>query len=276
MNESVPGGIPEKSGSIFDIRWDETNEAKNTANYRGISILAILALFFGFLSLTIFLSWGWFFVPVLAIVLSLLALHSIKKSEGSLFGGSLVYLGLFVAVFSVVTYVAVWETYKYYIIREAIPYAKSYVEFVTNEYDLIAIQQRGRPYWARSNPPYTALWEKAAASEMGMGRESITTEANDPCRRTLMALKDKASISFYKVGYYYRDNDNSDVVSLRLAVTYPGDEGKETFFVDLVLQRVIREEDVTAEKIKKKYAGWQINSLTGPVLPAEFDGKEKT
>ncbi|MCL2347341.1 MAG: hypothetical protein FWC50_03665 [Planctomycetaceae bacterium] len=284
-NESVSGGVLEKSGSIFDVHWNETSETKNAASYRSVSILAILALIFGVLSFTMFLSWGWFFVPVTAVVLSFLALHAIKKSEGSLFGGSLAHLGLFLAVFSVFAYVTVWKSYEYYIVRESIPYAKSYVEFITKEYDLIAINQYGRPYWARSNPPYTALWEKTVANEMG--QESMTMESRDPCRRTLMALKDKASVSFHKVKYYARDKDNNDVVCLQLAVTYPankgdngnennGDESKETFFVDLTLQRVVREEENTAEKTRKKYAGWEVKSLKGPVLPVEFGGKEET
>jgi len=91
-----------------------------------------------------------------------------------------------------------------------------------------------------------------------------------------MALKDKASVSFYKVKNYTCDNDNNDVVCLQLAVTYPGSEGKETFFVDVTLQRVLREEENTAAKTKRKYAGWQVTSLTGPVLPVEFSSKEKT
>jgi len=38
---------PEKSGSIFDVKWNDASEFPTVAEYRTISVPSILALLFG-------------------------------------------------------------------------------------------------------------------------------------------------------------------------------------------------------------------------------------
>jgi len=268
-----------KTGSIFDVKWNETTEVPEVASYRTLSVVALLAMLFGMLSPTVLISWGFVFIPIIALVLAIWSLLAIQKSDGMLFGKTLAYLGIAVAVSVVVFNVSLWQTYQRRIVHESLAAADAYFAMFAEakkdpENALMILSDAKRPYWQRrGKAAIRSAWEALDKDEFA--QEDMQGVVNDQCFRTLLALGDKAKASFYKVkSYYYNSSNSTDYVTLTYAITYPNSENKpETFFVNLTMQRFHDEDSTTVANKKTKRGGWAVSSCKGPILPVEFGGK---
>jgi len=270
---------PQKSGSIFDVKWNDASELPTVAEYRTISVPSLLALLFGLLTPLVLMNWGFVFIPILSFVLAFYALYAIANSDGMRFGRPLAWTAIFLSLCFVVANVSLWEAYKSRVIREAIDFSGSYFKLIASakddpEIDILTIRDMRSPYWQRSVAPLKDRWKALEKDEFS--QEDLSMFANDITLRTLMALGDGASVTFYQVkSYTYDKGKNEDYVTLVYAVTYENsDKEKETFFVDLTVKRVPGEDTTTVANQKKKMGGWTVQNMKGPVTPKEFGGKD--
>lgn len=287
MTENNDPKAPQ-TGSIFDVKWNETDEMPTVTEYRTLSISGLLALLFGLFSPLVLVSWGFIFLPILAVILAFAALYVIEKSDGMKIGRPLAWMALFLSLCFVVLTFVLWENYKSRMVREAIQFGGIYFELLAHEktdpeIDLLRVRDMRAPYWHRSKASLEDRW-RAIDKDM-MGQEDVGMTANDICLRTMLALGQNAKATFYKVdSYFYDKKQNLDYVTLIYAVTYSenipsGDsdkaaEEKKTFFVKLTVKRFHREDTTTIANQKTKMGGWAVSDLSGPVLPEEFaDGQ---
>jgi len=281
---------PEKSGSVFDVKWNDTNELPMVANYRKISVPGVLAFLFGLVSPLVLINWGFVFLPLVAAVLAFLALYQISQSDGMVFGRPFAWIAIFLSFCIVVGNYSCWEAYKGRIFREAMDFSDSYFELINRvksetgkidfnnidssefknkhydpEVDILSIKDMRSPYWQRSHEPLKDRWIAVAKSDMA--QEDVGPFSQNPTLRILLELGDKAKITFYKVKSFTRDKMNSaDLVTLIYAVTYKNDNEKpETFFVELSLKRWQERDSNTVAVNKTSLAGWSVDALKGPV-----------
>lgn len=267
---------PSKSGSLFDMKWNETNEIPTVSEYRTLSIPCLLAFLAGLLSPLVLISWGLVFLPILALALALAGLYGVERSEGMQFGKPLAWSGVFLAICFSVMNVTLWEAYKSNVIREAIVFADHYFELYDRgpddpELDILHVHDMRSPYWLRSAMPIEDRWK--AIEKDTLTQEDIGGYSGQLPERTLMALGGRAVPTYYSVKSY--GYAGSDYVTLVYAITYETDaKEKETFFLELRLKRTHGEDTTTIANQKIKRGGWSVESLKAPVLPKEFGGKE--
>ena len=268
-----------KSGSLFDIKWNETNEIPSSVEYRTLSIPCLLALLFGLLSPLVLIHWGFVFIPIFAVVFAVIGLVGIAGSEGMRFGKPLAWSALFLSICFVVMNVTLWEAYKGRMIREAIEFAGSYFEIYNRspdgeKLDLFHVQDMQWPYWQRSAIPHEDRW-KALDKDM-MAQEDMSVSAEVLEMRTLMALGDRATPTYYSVkSYSYDTSNNLNYVTLVYAITYVTDtKEKETFFLELAVKKIRGEDATTIANQKKKIGGWAVHSLKKSDVPKELEGNK--
>ena len=268
-----------KSGSLFDIKWNETNEIPSVAEYRTLSIPCLLALLFGLLSPLVLIHWGLVFMPIFAILLAAIGLVGVTNSEGMRFGRPLAWLAIFLSICFVVMNITLWESYKSRVVREAIDFAGSYFEIYNRspddeKLDLFHVQDMQRPYWQRSTTPLEDRW-KALDKDM-LSQEDMSAFAEELEMRTLMTLGNRAVPTYYSVkSYIYDTSSNTDYVTLVYAITYETDtKEKETFFLELAVKRMRGEDTTTIANQKKKMGGWGVYSLKKSYVPKEFEGRQ--
>jgi len=268
-----------KSGSLFDIKWNDTNEIPSAAEYRTLSISCLLALLLGLLSPLVLINWGFVFIPIFAIVLAAIGLVVIANSEGMRFGKPLAWSAIFLSICFVTMNVTLWEAYKSRVIREAIDFAGSYFEIYNRspeagKLDIFHVQDMQIPYWRRSTAPLEDRW-KALDKDM-MSQEDMSAFAEASEMRTLMALGNRAVPTYYSVkSYIYDTSNNIDYVTLIYAITYETDtKEKETFFLELTVKRIQGEDVTTIASQKKKMGGWAVHSLKKSDVPMEFESPQ--
>jgi len=269
----------QKSGSIFDVKWNDAGELPAVKEYRTLCVPSLLALLFGLLTPLVLVNWGFVFIPILALVLAFFALYLIAGSDGMQFGKPLAWAAIFLSLCFVTANFSLQASYKSRVIREAVEFGGSYFELVARSkndptVDILSIRNMQSPYWQRSVAPLEDQWKAFEKNEFG--QEDLSMFANDITLRTMMALGDNAKASFYKVKSHAHDRGrDNDYVTLVYAVTYKNDNGdNETFFVDLTVKRFQGEEETSVGNQKKKMSGWAVQGVKGPVLPKEFGGKE--
>ena len=272
---------PDKSGSIFEIRWNDASETPTVEEYRTLCVPSLLALLFGLLTPLVMLNWGFVFLPILSLILAFYALYVIAHSDGMRFGRPLAWGAIFLSFCFVTANLSLWEAYKSRLILEAREFAGSYFELIARAkddptIDILTLRDMQSPYWGRSVTPLEDRWKTLAKDEFA--QESLSMITSDLTLRTLMELGFGAKATFYNVKSYACDKSrHEDFVTLVYAVTYDNDnKDKETFFVDLTVKRNQGEDAATVANQKKKMGGWSVQGMKGPATPKEFGGKEKT
>jgi hypothetical protein len=272
---------PQKSGSIFDVKWNDASEIPTVAEYRTLCVPSLLALLFGLLTPLILISWGFVFLPILTLLLAFYALYLIASSDGMRFGRPLAWTAIFIAICFVVANFFLWEAYKGRMIREAIEFAGSYFDLIARdkddpEIDILTIRDMRSAYWHRSVASTEDRWK--AMEKDQFGQEDLSGTTGDITLRTLMELGTGAVATYYKVkSYIYDKGRNQDYVTLVYAVTYENaGKEKETFFLDITVKRTQNEDSTTVANQKKKMGGWSVEGMKGPVLLKEFGGKEES
>lgn len=256
------------TGSIFAPLWTEA-ESEPIVEYRSFSISALLTLIFGVLSLTLLFHWGFFFIPILAILFGGVALLRFRFYGNMLFGKSMIFLGLFFTLFFSTFYFTYWFTYERILIRQAKAFAPLVFDTLKDDdipgyFDI----QRARFHRSKVNVDIRERWKSLGKDEMEV--ETIESVLNDPLIRTLIALGDQADIAFVKVANLY--HVATPEIGLMYSVTYPGKNGKETFFMNVWLARNQQEEKVQGKTVPQ--ASWRLLRLQAPVLPKELGGND--
>ena len=248
------------SDSIFKTRWNDASESE--ASYSRLSVTALLSVCFGWGAWLVYFTPWFFFLGVIAILLSLVALWMIHRAEGTLTGTPLAYVGLCSAVVALVSIFLFWQTYQYGVRREADQFFRLWFAAV-QQGDIPQAKEYQFFYMQRSNAANADEWWQAQYGEKHAHR-AIHRFVENKLVRVLMALGEDAKVSYYKTLEYHSEPE-SDMISSIYAVTFPAESGEtETFFVRIHGTRAY------PANPDFKNAGWRIESTPAFYLPDEF------
>jgi hypothetical protein len=245
--------------SIFRTSWNDASEGE--ASYTRPSVAALLSVVFGLGTFLVYFTPWFFFLGVIAILLSLIALWMIHRAEGTLSGTSFAYFGLCCAVVALVSVFLFWQTYQYGIRRESDQFFRLWFAAVQNG-DIPQAKEYQFIYTRRSNAATAEEWWQAQYGEKNAHRAAHQFVENKLVR-VLMALGSDAKVSYYKTLSFYSEPE-SDTISSVYAVTFPAESGEtETFFVRIHGTRLYPSEP------DFKHAGWRLEGTPAFYLPDE-------
>ena len=249
------------SDSIFKTHWNDASEAE--ANYTRLCIPALVSAFLGVGTFLVYFTPWFFFLGVLAILLGLFALWAIRNAEGILTGTTLAYFGLCSAIIALISVIVFWSAYQYGVRREADQFFRLW---------FVAVQQGNIPrakeyqsiYAHRSKAADAEEWWKDQYGEK-YAHKAIHSYIENKLIRVLIALGNKANISYYKTLSIESEREADMVVSV-YAISFPAESGEiKTFFVKISGKRIY-----PAESTNFKAAGWRLEGIPTLYLPDNF------
>ena len=249
--------------SIFKTVWNDASEAE--ATYTRLCVPALLAALFGMGAFLVYFSPWFFFIGVIAMLLGLIALGAIRKGEGILTGTLLAYLGLCGGIVALVSVTCFWQAYQFGVRREADQFFRLWFTAVQQGAEGIPqAKELSAIYSHRSRAASAEEWWGNQYSEKYAHRD-LHRYVENALVKVLMALGDKATVSYYKTLNMVSERD-SDTVASVYAVTFPAESGgTETFFVRISGKRMYppKSQDFKA-------AGWRLEGMPLFYLPDEF------
>jgi len=249
------------SDSIFKTSWNDASEVE--ASYTRLCVPALLSVFFGLGTFLVYLTPWFFFLGVIAILLSFVALWMIRSADGTLTGTPLAYVGLCSAVVALVSIFLFWQTYQYGIRREADQFFHLWFAAVQRG-DIPQAKEYQSIYAQRSKADDAEKWWKAQY-ENKYAHHAIHRYVENKLIRVLTALGDQATVSLYKTLSVHSEQESDSVASV-YAVTFPAESGEtETFFVRIYGKRLY-----PSNSSDFKAAGWRIEGTPAFYLPDEF------
>lgn len=250
--------------SIFKTTWNDASEGDTL--YTRPSVPAVLAAFFGLGTFFVYFAPGFFFLGVIAILLSLFALWTIRNAEGALTGTAFAHFGLGSAVVALVSVVVFWSAYQYGVRREADQFFRLWFAAV-QQGDIPQAKEYQKIYSHRAKASQAEEWWKAQYEEK-FAHRGVHLYVEDKLIRILMAFGGQAKISYYKTLSIASERDFDEVVSI-YAVTFPTESGgMETFFIRIGGKRIY------PSGMDFKSAGWRLEGMPAFYLPDEFKKKE--
>jgi hypothetical protein len=248
--------MPDRPASpIFDVADEEVTR------YRAISPLAVISLLAGLLSPLALFGLVLWFVPLVAVVLSAIALGQIANRWPTLVGHRLAMAGLMLGVAMLVAAPVDDQVFHYFLRRQARQFAGTWIEAV----------RQGEVYKAHQlmvDPRRRLLLEVNLADHYRNyepSRRQLRETLDQPTVRTLFALGKAANIRFYETATEGHD-EGSDLVQQIYAVTYPDEQNQlTTFFIAIQLRRTVD------SSIRR--ASWTVAHVEGGVHPTEWADK---
>ncbi|MBL9124293.1 MAG: hypothetical protein JNG90_11720 [Planctomycetaceae bacterium] len=221
-----------------------------------VSALAVVALVVGVLSFLAFVNPVMWFVPLLGLGISLVAIWRVNQYWPELAGGALAWAGLGLALLAGVaapTQNLVRTSIAAY---EAQQYADLFFEYLRKDEPQHAFQMTLE---SEVRQPFDErLWEKYRAS--GERTKALREFVDEPTVRALLALGDRAQVRYYERERHERRAAQELFMNV-YAVTWTDDAGqKRSFFVRLAL---VRRRDTNGEM------GWYAR-IGGPIRPPAF------
>jgi hypothetical protein len=246
--------------SLFTTTWNDASENEEVS-YRRLSVTALVALFIGVLSFVIYFSVWFFFIAVIGIVLALIAVWSIRRSEGLLFGRGLAHCGLALSIIALVSVSVLWPYYLYELRLEGNRFFRIWLTAL-QENNLPLAKGMSSPYWERPSIDDEESWWKSQYADKWK-HKSIHGYTDNKLVRTLLALGTKAEITYCKTLASVVGDGKDTVVSV-YAVTYLSESGeKETFFLRMTGVRQYPTKDI-------KNAGWSLDPFPEFYVPDEY------
>ena len=251
------------SDSIFKAHWNDASEMEYS--YTRLCVSALVSACFGLGAFLVYFTPWFFFLGVVAILLSLFALVAIRNAEGMLTGTFLAYFGLCCAIVALVSVTVFWATYQYGVRREADQFFRLWFAAV-QQGDIPRAKEYHNIYSHRSKAANAEEWWKAQYEDK-YTHKAVHQYVEDRLFRVLLALGDKAKVSYYKTAGVYSERE-SDSVVLIYAVSFPTEwNTTETFFISIAGKRVYP----PASTIFRA-AGWRLDGAPAFsfYLPDEF------
>ncbi|MDR0609149.1 MAG: hypothetical protein LBG58_03490 [Planctomycetaceae bacterium] len=245
--------------SLFSSTWN--NASEEDVLYTRLSVPALLAALFGVTSFLVFMTPWFFFLSILGILFSFIAIWSIGKAEGSLTGLRFAQFGLCSSIVSLTAVAILWPTYHYGVRCEADRFFRIWFDAL-GQNNIPLAKGLTSPYWERPASDKPEEWWKKQY-ENNFLHKSIHTYTENKLIRVLLALGDKAKVSYYKTLSVTTGEEKDTVVTL-YAVSFQNDNGKtETFFVKMTGKRSFPSGDI-------KSAGWALEGIPTFVVPDEL------
>ena len=277
-NANPKSETPETAGepirkSLFSTHWESVEEAQEVASYSQWSLLAMLSLLCGVISLMAFLYSNCIFIAAIGILLSIWAYFHVKQSQGALIGSKAALLGLSLSIIALVGVTTMWSYYQYTVRTEANRFFRIWFDAVKTK-NIRLVTEMKNPAWYRKLDTDLEDWWKSKLTYKGeMDKEAVdmfVSNLNDPCMKTLWALGDRADVSYYKtIHNSYYDSKDTVVALYAVTVAKPDDVNDcETFFVRFGAERVKNPKDETQ-------LGWSTSGFPSLLkeLPEELKGK---
>jgi len=234
-------------------------EEADVATYHAVSGLAIAGLLLGLLApLALVVRAAWV-LAIAGVVVNVVALRRIAASAPALMGRKAALVGLTLSAIFFAAVPADWVAYRRLLREEARKSAAIWFDYLRTGQPHKAYQLTLGPT-SRDRLDDT-LWE--FFREGSEGRRELEGFIHRPEVRTLMALRDKATVRFYDTESQWADKD-VDHVYQTYAVTYSDSEGLRTFFIGLLMDRSV--------DAWTRHAYWQIDRIIGGVQPKWLGG----
>ncbi len=240
--------------------WSDGSDAEMP--YSRLSILALTAFCVSLLSLLVFLT-GWLaFLPFLAILLACVALRSIHRAEGALFGRALGQTALSLSIIAIVSF-SVWRPlYQSGIRHEADQFFRIWFQTIQDGNVPLGLEMQHYYYWGRGNHHLAEEWWPFQYNDE-FRHADLRSFLDNKIVRLLLALGEKADIRFYKTLSQTTQPSKNEVQSI-YSVTYEDEAGaKKTFFVKMVGEKAYPEGAFRA-------AGWRLTPYPAFFVPEEF------
>ncbi|MCA9247267.1 MAG: DUF4190 domain-containing protein [Planctomycetales bacterium] len=231
------------------------------AEYKTLSVPAVIALILGLLSPIAWIGPVLWIVPGAGIALAVLALRSIARRPASLTGRKTAIVGLALSLLFGSATLSRAASRTWWLRSEARQVAAQWI-------DLLATDQPARAHrWTL--PPEKrpvdddSLWTfyQTTADAQESLREFV---AQRPIRY-LLAHGDQVQVRFWMAEDPGPAHDGADLVRLYYAVTDERAEGKQSFFLRLVMRREVGVADPGA---------WTMSEVRGGVNPFESDSSQ--
>lgn len=248
------------SESLFSQSWNDASE--EDVSYTRMSILALISLFFGIGSFLIYCSFWFGFIGLIGIVIALLAIILIRRSEGTVTGIVTAQTGLCLSLVSLISVALFWPCYQYGVQREADQFFRIWFAAAQND-NMPLAKGLTSPYWERPGVDDQEKWWKEQYANK-FAHQSIHNYVENRLTRTMFSFGKNAKVSYYKTLSATSAGDRDDVVNV-YAVSVPSEKGNpETFFVKMSGERSYPKGDV-------KSAGWKLTKEPEFYLPPEFE-----
>lgn len=222
--------------SLFSKKWQMADEfSTEDEPLKAISIPAILAFLGGLLSFLLFMSTYFFFVPILALMLAIIALIRIRVSSGNQIGEGLALAAIGLLVIPSIAVPIKDAIYKDRFVRDAQRFAAIWFETMASGNIFRVKQLNHVPHCVDSTMSEVNYWRQFLGDEMT--HEELHTFLADPLLLTLEALGHKAKATYYKTEAV-RLGSESEEILMTYAITYPNQANQpETFFVQINANR---------------------------------------
>jgi hypothetical protein len=237
--------------SVPDIHITAPDDAELAA-YRALSAQAVVGLLFGLLAPLALVDPLLWWIPMLGVLLSALAIRRIKRND-SLTGRKMATAGLVLSLLFGAAAPSDWLLYRRIVRNEARQFSWLWFEFLKQDEPQKAHQLTLAP--AVRQMLDHRLW--AFYRNDPKLRQALEGYVQAPLVRTLLALGPKAQVRFFDTAGQTRQDDN-DVVDELFAVTYEEDGENKSFFVAI---QAVRHKLATGE------ASWRITQAEGGVRP---------
>ena len=247
------------SESLFSKTWNEASE--EDVSYTRMSVLALISLLFGIGSFMVFLSTWFFFIGLIGILIALLAVCLIRRSEGTVTGIGTAHLGLCLSLVSLVSTAVLWPCYHYGLQKEADRFFRIWFQAAQDD-NIPLAKGLTSLYWERPGVEDPEKWWKDQY-ENRFAHRAIHSYVENRLMRTMFAYGKNAKISYFKTLDVSTEGEKDSVVTV-YAVTVLSEKGKpETFFVKMSGERILPKGDV-------KSAGWKLAKEPEFYLPPEY------
>jgi hypothetical protein len=225
------------------------------AEYRALSVSAVVGLIFGLLAPTALIGpllWG---VPLLGVLISAVALRRIARDAPLLVGRKAALAGLMLSILFAAAAPANWFLYRRLVRGEARQFAGQWFDFLAH----------GRPdeaYQLKIYPPYRQPFDdqlRVFYHDNPRWQKELDNFVGQPLTRALLALGQAARVRHFETSRQEHGGQRSVVYQV-YAVTYldEKDGRKKTFFVGLKLERV---------RLDNGRANWYITAIEVDFLP---------
>jgi hypothetical protein len=227
------------------------------AAYRTVSGAAVAGLILGLLAPAALVDPVAWCLPIAGILVSAYALLRVRRNAATLAGRKAALWGLGLSLCFAAMTAADWSYYRYCVRQEARQFAAMWFELLAESRPERAFQLSIDP--KHRQPLDDRLWEyyrNNAEVRRTLDRYVAPAKEGEkpPPIRTLLALGKTARVR-YLDSPLQANEDGSDLVDLRYAVTFDGAGGKKTFFLIVKLLRT---------KSGDGRANWKIHGCVSP------------
>lgn len=226
-----------------------------TESYRSVSVLAVCGLLFGLASILAWthpLLWS---IPLVGLVICALALRKLAHDAPNLVGWKAAWLGLALSLVLGSAAITRWTVHHFLVEREAVRVGEMWLEDLRAGKTYAAHQLTLVPMGRLATGSSLPAGYDDAPQLLAQYQEFVDSSLVKAIRR----IPGQPQFRLYEINKYQSAHDR-DRIEAVYAVTYEMDGKRRTFFVQMILHRLVNRSDGKA--------GWQIVPINNAYRPA--------